>query len=103
LETIVRTGATIGARAVIGPGLEIGAYAMVGMGAVVAADVPPQALVFGSPARVRGWVCICGTPLVRIAEVESARAAEPRRCAHCGRGYDVGGVESAPRLLPEVA
>jgi acetyltransferase-like isoleucine patch superfamily enzyme len=102
LETIVRTGATIGARAVIGPGLEIGAYAMVGMGAIVAADVPPQALVFGSPARVRGWVCICGTPLVRIAEVESAPPA-PRRCARCGRGYDVGGVESAPRLLPEVA
>src|SRR4029079_8216382 len=35
VETVVRTGATIGARAVIGPGLEIGAYAMVGMGSVV--------------------------------------------------------------------
>ena len=103
LETIVRTGATIGARAVIGPGLEIGAYAMVGMGAIVAADVPPHALVFGSPARVRGWVCVCGTPLSRSGEAEPARAVEPRRCDRCGRGYDVGGVESAPRLLSEVA
>jgi hypothetical protein len=38
---------------------------MIGMGAVVAGDVPPHALAFGSPARVHGWVCVCGTPVVR--------------------------------------
>jgi UDP-2-acetamido-3-amino-2,3-dideoxy-glucuronate N-acetyltransferase len=59
----VMEGATIGAGARIGPGLTIGAYATVGMGAVVTADVPPHALVVGNPARIRGWVCICGRPL----------------------------------------
>ena len=59
----VKTGATVGAGAVVGPGLTIGAYAMVGMGAVVTADVPPHALVIGNPARVAGWVCLCGRPV----------------------------------------
>jgi acetyltransferase-like isoleucine patch superfamily enzyme len=59
----VKTGATVGAGAVVGPGLTIGAYAMIGMGAVVTADVPPHALVIGNPARVVGWVCLCGRPV----------------------------------------
>jgi len=100
LETVVRTGATIGARAVIGPGLEIGAYAMIGMGAVVAADVPAHALVFGSPARVRGWVCVCGTPVVRGDDAH-AIVPQTRACERCGRRYRFGGDDT--RLLPEVA
>lgn len=76
LATTVEEGVTIGAGAVIGPGVTIGAYAMVGMGAVVTGDVPPHALVFGNPARVRGWVCICGQPVD-----DAGRAA----CARCGR------------------
>src|SRR5690606_34720242 len=68
LHTGVREGATIGAGAVIGPGLEIGRYAMVGMGSVLAGHVPPHGLVFGSPARLRGYVCVCGTPLVDWSE-----------------------------------
>ena len=100
LETVVRTGATIGARAVIGPGLEIGAFAMIGMGAVVAADVPPHALVFGSPARVRGWVCVCGTPVVRGDDAH-ATVPQTRTCERCGRRYRFGGDDTS--LLPEVA
>jgi len=99
LETVVRIGATIGARAVIGPGLEIGAYSMIGMGAVVAADVPPHALVFGSPARVRGWVCVCGTPVVRGDDAH-ATVPQMRACERCGRRYQFG---DDSRLLPEVA
>jgi len=79
LHTTVRTGATIGAGALIGPGVEIGAYAMVGMGAVVTRDVPPHALVVGMPARLAGWVCVCGTPL--------ADGAQGPSCARCGRRY----------------
>ena len=77
LATTVHEGATIGAGAIIGPGLEIGAYAMIGMGSVVTADVPPHALVFGNPARVRGWVCVCGHP-------RAADAAPGTRCERCG-------------------
>ena len=82
------------------PGLEIGAYAMVGMGSVVVASVPPHALVFGSPARVRGWVCVCGTPVVR-GEDGDWQGPESRVCARCGRRYRLGGDDV--RLMPEVA
>lgn len=84
LHTIVREGATIGAGAIIGPGLEIGAYAMVGMGAVVTANVPPHALVYGNPARVRAHVCTCGEPL---APVDAATPASD--CRRCGRARPV--------------
>ncbi|HTU83294.1 MAG TPA: DapH/DapD/GlmU-related protein [Candidatus Acidoferrales bacterium] len=63
LTTVVREGATIGARATIGPGLTIGRFAMVGMGSVVTRDVPDHALVYGNPARVAGYVCACGQPV----------------------------------------
>jgi UDP-2-acetamido-3-amino-2,3-dideoxy-glucuronate N-acetyltransferase len=80
LQTVVREGATIGAGAVIGPGLEIGAYAMIGMGAVVTADVPAHALVYGNPARIRGHVCVCGEPAP-----QGDGTAPPAACTRCGR------------------
>ena len=82
LQTTVGEGATIGAHAVIGPGLTIGPYAMVGMGSVVVADVPPHALVFGNPARGRGYVCICGRPLRTHGD---GKAAALPTCERCGR------------------
>lgn len=55
-RTTVRRGASIGANATILPGVTIGANAMVGAGAVVTRDVPPNAIVVGNPARIRGYV-----------------------------------------------
>jgi acetyltransferase-like isoleucine patch superfamily enzyme/dTDP-4-dehydrorhamnose 3,5-epimerase-like enzyme len=55
-RTIVRTGASIGANATIMPGLTIGQNAMVGAGAVVMQDVPPNAIVIGNPAFIKGYV-----------------------------------------------
>ncbi|MBN1863830.1 MAG: N-acetyltransferase [Victivallales bacterium] len=78
-RTLVRRGATIGANATIVCGNTIGAFAMVGAGAVVTRDVPDYALVFGAPARQRGWVCECGEKLeFRAGVVE---------CASCGKSY----------------
>lgn len=54
--TRVGFGASIGANATIVCGITIGDYALVGAGAVVTKNVPPYALVIGSPARFRGWV-----------------------------------------------
>ena len=48
----IRRGARVGGGAVLCPGVEIGEEAFVGAGAVVTKDVPPRALVVGSPARV---------------------------------------------------
>jgi UDP-2-acetamido-3-amino-2,3-dideoxy-glucuronate N-acetyltransferase len=46
---------------------------------VVTKDVPPYALVYGSPARIQGWMCECGTRLV----FEQSRTT----CSTCGRAY----------------
>jgi acetyltransferase-like isoleucine patch superfamily enzyme len=47
----IRRGARVGGGAVLLPGIEIGEEAFVGAGAVVLQDVPPRAVVVGSPAR----------------------------------------------------
>ena len=59
-RTLVAHGATIGANATIVCGVKIGRYAFIGAGAVVTRDVPDHALVYGSPARSKGWMCECG-------------------------------------------
>jgi len=53
-------GAAIGAHSVITPGVTIGQFAMAGSGSVISRDVPDFALVYGNPARIRGFVCKCG-------------------------------------------
>jgi UDP-2-acetamido-3-amino-2,3-dideoxy-glucuronate N-acetyltransferase len=107
--TLVREGATIGARAVIGNDLVIGRFAMVGMGAVVTKSVPDFHLVIGHPAVSVGAVCRCGPMLVRFAPhhvggpemappppQRSARPGQPVTrlevaCAACGRRYALDG------------
>jgi acetyltransferase-like isoleucine patch superfamily enzyme len=59
----VEYGASLGAHSVIVPGVRVGRFAMVGAGSVVTKNVPDHALVIGSPARVVGYVCACGTRL----------------------------------------
>ena len=78
-KTIVREGASLGANAIILGGLEIGEYALIGAGTLVTKNVPPYALVLGSPGRVQGHVCRCGEKLAFRQE----RAA----CQRCGSRY----------------
>ncbi len=61
--TLVKKGASIGANATVICGHSIGKYALVGAGAVVTRDVPDYGLVLGNPARLKGYVCKCGTTL----------------------------------------
>lgn len=51
IETVVKKGASIGSNATILCGVTIGEGAIVGAGSVVTRDVPPGAIVAGSPAR----------------------------------------------------
>jgi UDP-2-acetamido-3-amino-2,3-dideoxy-glucuronate N-acetyltransferase len=89
-RTTVRYGASVAASAVVIAGVTIGRLAMIGAAAVVTRDVPDQALVFGNPARLRGWVCVCGRRL-RIDH-------ERRRglCENCQAWVDL------PRAASEV-
>lgn len=50
----IGSGSNLGLGAVLHQGLVVGAGAMVGMGSVVTRSVPPYAMVYGSPARIRG-------------------------------------------------
>ena len=85
LPTLVREGATIGARVVIGPGLEIGRFAMVGFGAVVTESIPDFHLVVGSPSRSIGVVCRCGQPVQRGGVTDTDDVA----CPSCALRYAV--------------
>jgi len=84
--TLVRQGATIGARSVIGCDLTIGRFAMIGMGSVVTKSVPDHHLVIGHPARSVGFVCRCGTILVRFDDL-SEEVMRERNCTSCGQTY----------------
>jgi len=79
LVTVVRRGASIGANATIVCGVEIGHHALVGAGAVVTKSVPNHSVVYGNPARHKGWACECGLSL----DLKQSAAL----CAECGRGY----------------
>lgn len=83
IPTHVKKGASIGANSVILCGTTIGEYAMVGMGSVVTKDVPPFTLVYGNPARIRGFVCYCGPKLEKIVEKTDEHVVF--QCQHCGR------------------
>ena len=61
--TLVKNGASLGANCTVVCGVTIGRCAFVGAGAVVTRDVPDYALVYGNPAKQKGWVCRCGEKL----------------------------------------
>jgi UDP-2-acetamido-3-amino-2,3-dideoxy-glucuronate N-acetyltransferase len=88
--THVKRGASIGANSTVVCGVTLGRYCFVGAGSVVTRDVPDYALVYGNPARIRGWVCCCG---VKVDFHDSCRGApaggdvEAAECTACGRRY----------------
>jgi UDP-2-acetamido-3-amino-2,3-dideoxy-glucuronate N-acetyltransferase len=82
-QTLVRSGASIGAHATIVCGVTIGRWAMVGAGAVVTRDVPDYGLVFGNPARLHGFVCPCGHKLVDSPATGTKQRELLMVCPHC--------------------
>jgi acetyltransferase-like isoleucine patch superfamily enzyme len=64
VSTLVKKGSSIGANSTIIAGITLGQYSMVGAGSVVTKDIPDNGLVYGNPARLRGYVCKCGKKLV---------------------------------------
>lgn len=91
-RTLARQGASIGANATIVCGVTLGRYCFIGAGSVVTHDVPDYALMMGSPARQKGWMCYCG---VRLNETGGKAS-----CAACGRHYRIQQGECR-ETLPE--
>lgn len=86
LPTHVREGATIGAQCTIGNDLVIGRFAMIGMASLVTKSLPDFALAIGSPARVVGYVCRCGPPVIRV-HPGTAVPDGNFTCESCARTY----------------
>src|ERR1035437_6458332 len=55
-EIVIRKGASIGANSTLLAGIEVGENAMAGIGSVITKNVKSFALVYGNPAKQRGWI-----------------------------------------------
>jgi len=86
VKTIVKDGVSVGANATIVAGITIGDFAMIGAGAVVTKDVPSHALVFGNPARIKGFVCECGAKLEKKNKNKNVVLL---LCPQCGKKVDI--------------
>lgn len=84
-DTLVKTGASIGANATIICGATVGRYALIGAGAVVREDVPDYAIVVGVPGKLKGWVCKCGVTLGAFKD------GKKTACSVCGNTYQLAG------------
>lgn len=87
VPTVIEEGASIGANATIVCGVRIGRYAMVGAGAVVTRDVPPHGLVYGNPARLKGFVCYCGERLERVIRITPSYVVF--KCENCSKEVEI--------------
>ncbi|MEH6611528.1 MAG: acyltransferase [Halioglobus sp.] len=86
-DTLVRTGATLGANCTIICGTVVGQFAFVGAGALVNGDVPDYALVVGVPAKQIGWMSEYGEQIPLPLEGEGQYL-----CPHSGQRYYLSGA-----------
>ena len=90
--TLVKEGASIGARTVVRCGVTIGEYALIGAGSVVTKDVPRYALAYGNPARIRGFVCRCSR---KLETEEKKETCVLMKCQFCNEKYEIAAEDYA--------
>jgi acetyltransferase-like isoleucine patch superfamily enzyme len=90
-RVLVRAGASIGAGSIILPDVTIGSFALIGAGSVVTRSVPDQALVFGNPARLQGYVCRCARKLENLTQTPSGLTGF---CPACQTSYTFAATEN---------
>lgn len=84
LDTFIGSNCFIGARAIILAGIRVGDHSVVGAGSVVIADVPPNSIVAGNPAKIIRTGVTTGRWGIfdaRFLEKEARLAAEAARKA----------------------
>jgi UDP-2-acetamido-3-amino-2,3-dideoxy-glucuronate N-acetyltransferase len=84
IKTKVKEGASIGANATIVCDVEIGQWSFIGAGSVVTKNIPDYAIVYGNPAKIKGWVCECGNKL--------PNEFNQTKCKLCGKKYQKIGL-----------
>lgn len=94
-QTVLKRGAFVGANATILPGVTLGENCVVGAGAVVTRSVPPNAIVAGNPACIRGYA---GGGTDRKVPILGSPGEAPQRPAKIDT--PVKGV--TVHLLPEI-
>lgn len=77
-KTLLKKGCSIGANATIIAGVTIGEHALVGAGAVVTKSVPDFGLVYGNPATLHGFICVCTKKML---------FEQDKYICNCGRKY----------------
>lgn len=83
-DTVVKSGATLGANSTIVCGVTIGEYSLIGAGAVINKDVKPFALMVGVPAKQIGWISKYGEQLDLPLEGTATTT-----CHHTGEQYQL--------------
>ncbi len=89
-STLIKKGASIGANSTIICGITVGEYALIGAGSVVSRNVPDFGLVYGNPARLKGYVCYCGRKLVNVYEKTADKTVYV--CSHCDSKIEVKNI-----------
>jgi acetyltransferase-like isoleucine patch superfamily enzyme len=97
LQTLVKEGSSIGAGTVIVCGITVGEYSLVGAGSVVTENIPPHALAYGNPARIRGFVCRCAR---KLETEEKKKDHVLMKCPVCSEKYTIA-TEDYARIEKE--
>ena len=94
-KTLIHRGASLGTNSTILCGITIGEWAMVGAGSVVTHDVHDHGLVWGNPARLKGFVCECGGRLSLISQEETIAETI---CNTCSRNQQISWQHWVPAI-----
>lgn len=86
VPTLVKKGASIGAGTIVKCGVTIGEHVMIGAGSIVTKDVPPYAMAYGNPVKIKGFVCKCGRRLIKEEEQEEDILM---KCPFCDKKYEI--------------
>jgi UDP-2-acetamido-3-amino-2,3-dideoxy-glucuronate N-acetyltransferase len=92
--TYLEQGVSIGANATLVCGIRVGRYAFVGAGSVVTRNVPAYALVYGTPARPKGWMSAYGH---RLTFDQIGQAV----CPESGERYQLNADKTAVQAIPQ--
>ena len=85
-KTLIKKGASIGASSTVLCGITVGEFALIGAGSIVTKDVPDHGLVYGNPAKLKGFVCFCG---FKADKERTEGGFAILRCKKCGSTFNV--------------